>query len=242
MKKLFIISVGSLALALSTYAAPPPYYITGNDPILGGASLWDPAANLMTDMGSGIYQSSFSGLTPGSLYEFKVTQGDWNWSAPGSGNSWFLADGSGDITITYDSNTYADGWSSASGRIGVSTDQGTWTAVGDWQSTAWVNNDPTTVMTAMGGGIYKLEYTIASPGSYQFKAVDTGTWNAIGADARSVNADNLAFTTTGADQVMDFYVNALNGTIKATVVPEPVSMAFFGFFGLTSLLALRRRK
>src|ERR1039458_10472248 len=117
MKKLVILTTASLALALSAFAAPPPYYITGADPILGGAGGWNANANLMTDLGGGIYQSIFSGLTPASIYEFKITEGDWSWTAPGTGNSWFYADGSGNITLTYDSNTYADGWSSASGRI-----------------------------------------------------------------------------------------------------------------------------
>jgi hypothetical protein len=240
MKKLVILTTASLALALSAFAAPPPYYITGADPILGGVGGWNANANLMTDMGGGIYQSIFSGLTSGGRYEFKVTEGDWSWSAPGPGNSWFYANGSGDITLTYDSNTYADGWSSASGRIGVSVDPGTWTAVGDWQG--WNNADPTTAMTSLGSGIYEYETTFASAGTYYYKAVDTGSWDAIGADARGVNADNLGFTTTDPNQLVDFYVNALNGTIQANVVPvpEPASVALIGLGGL-ALLAFRRR-
>lgn len=238
MKKLLIITTGALALTLSAVAAPPPYYITGADPILGGTGGWNANANLMSDMGGGLYQSTFSGLTPGGRYEFKVTEGDWNWSTPGSGNSWFLADGTGNITITYDSNTYADGWSSASGRIGVSVDPGTWTAVGDWQG--WVNSDPSTAMTALGGGIYELQYSIATAGTYAYKAVDTGTWDAIGADARSVNADNLSFTTTAPNQMVDFLVNAGNGTIRADVVPEPSTIALCGGALLCGMFWRRR--
>ncbi|NIV33271.1 MAG: hypothetical protein GWN58_28640, partial [Anaerolineae bacterium] len=53
----------------------------------------------------------------------------------------------------------------------------------------WDNADPATVMTALGGGAYELVTDIASPGAYQFKAVETGSWDAIGADGRSVNAN-----------------------------------------------------
>jgi hypothetical protein len=111
--------------------------------------------------------------------------------------------------------------------------------VGDWQG--WNNANPTTAMTSLGSGIYEYETTFASAGTYYYKAVDTGSWDAIGADARGVNADNLGFTTTDPNQLVDFYVNALNGTIEA-VVPEPSTLAICGLSGLAALLAVRRRK
>ena len=95
-------------------------------------------------------------------------------------------------------------------------------------------------MSALGGGIYEYEAMIATPGTYAYKAVDTGSWDAIGADARGVNADNLSFTTTSANQLVDFYVNALDGTIRLELVPEPGSAALLGLGGLV-LLVFRRR-
>lgn len=241
MKTILSIAVLTGAITLSSFGQ---YYVAGD---FNG---WNSAGNLMTETssGSGIWQVSLTGLGASARHEFKITDGTWSsgqWSSgswPNPGNSWFYADANGDITITYDSNTYSDGWQNTTDRIGVNTDPGTWTAVGDWQSTQWVNNDPTTAMASQGGGIYMLQYTIGTAGTYQYKAVDTGSWDAIGADARGVNADNLPFTTISANQQVDFYVNALAGTIKVTVVPEPTSMAFIGFFGLASLLSLRRRK
>jgi Flp pilus assembly secretin CpaC len=158
---------------------------------------------------------------------------------PGSGNSWFATDGSGNVTVTYDVNTYGDGYAPNPGRIGVNVDPGTWTAVGDWQG--WNNANGATAMTAMGGGVYELSYVIATPGSYQYKAVDTGTWDAIGVDSRSVNAATWGFSTTGANQTVDFFVNALNGSISVTVVPEPSALALLGA-GLAGLFCLRRRQ
>ena len=209
MKKLIVCLAGAVAVTVAALAAPPPYYVTGD---FNG---WNAAGNLMTDMGGGIYQTTITVPTPGR-HEFKITEGDWSWNTPGA-NSWLYTDSSGNVTITYDSNTYSDGWSSSSGRIGVNIDPGTWTAVGDWQG--WNNANPATAMTAAGGGIYVFQYFLAAPGTYQYKAVDTGSWDAIGSDARSINAYTLGFTTTDPNQPVEFFVNASNGTIKNAVLP-----------------------
>jgi hypothetical protein len=230
MKKL-ILTASALAASLPLLAQNLPLYVAGD---FNG---WSANGNVMTQIGSGIWQANLSmGV---GRHEFKITEGDWNWNMPGSGNSWLYTDASGNVTVTYDMNTYADGWSASSGRIGVSVDPGTWTAVGDWQG--WDNANPSTAMTSLGGGIYELQYVIASTGTYQYKAVDTGSWDAIGSDARSVNASTLNFTTTDANQEVDFFVNALNGTIQAEVVPEPSTIALFSSALAAGLFWLRRR-
>ena len=153
-------------------------------------------------------------------YEFKVATEDWSTGYPNSGNGWLdttVADEM--VRITFDTNTYADGWLPETNIIGVSTEPGAWTAVGDWQG--WDNANPTTDMGALGGGVYELTTSIASPGSYQCKTVKTGTWDAIGADGRSVNAATAHFETTEADQNVTFSVDAVGGRIQVTVEEAP---------------------
>jgi hypothetical protein len=238
MKKLIITILTTGALALPALAAAP-YYIAGD---FNG---WNPAGNLMTETfsGSGIWQVNLSSLSTGR-HEFKVTDGSstWNWSYPGP-NSWLYPDGSGNVTLTYDANTYADGWSSASQRIGLSVDPGSWTAAGDFQVAAgepsnW--NNAAGNMTAMGGGIYR--YQLTALGTWNWKAVVTGSWDSISSDNRSVGTANWQFTV-GAGEEANLYVNAFAGTAKIDIVtvPEPSTLALLGA-GLAGLVCLRRRQ
>ncbi len=233
MKKLFAPLVSVAVLALPILGGAQTYYVAG------AFQGWDPAASPMseTSAGSGIWTETFTGVTPGR-YEFKVTQGDWNWTYPGA-NSWVYVPGSGSITITYDVNNYADGWSSTTQRLGESADPGTWTAAGDFQG--WDNSVAN--MTSIGAGIY--EYTVTTPGSHSWKAVVTGssTWDSISWDNRSINTANWDFTVGDGEQA-NLYVNALAGTTKLEIVtvPEPSTLALLGCGVTVGLGWLRRRQ
>jgi glycosidase len=220
---------GSDVTTLSAFALfpPPPlpeWYARGD---FNGWTTSDP----MYDDGThgdavavdGVYTVLVTVETAGR-YEFKVASEDWSASYPGSGNSWLDITTDGEtVTITFDINTYADGWLPKTDVIGVSAEPGAWTAVGDWQG--WDNANPATAMSALGDGVYEFTTAIASPGSYQYKAVKTGTWDAIGADGRSVNANTATFETTAADQNTTFTVDALAGRVRVEVEPLPPTPA-----------------
>ncbi|MBN1640470.1 MAG: alpha-amylase [Anaerolineae bacterium] len=214
-----------LALALSLLAAFLPaasasavWYARGDfngwgttDPMLDDGTGGDAAA------GDGIYTAQIT-IAAAGRYEFKVATDSWSPSYPGSGNSWFVTSASDEVVIlTFDTNVYADGWLPEMHAIGASPDPGAWTAVGDWQG--WNNADPATAMASLGGGLYELTLPIAAPGTYQYKAVRTGSWDAIGADSRSVNAATAAFETTAFDQNVHLSLDALEGRVKVEVEP-----------------------
>jgi hypothetical protein len=209
-------------LDIETAPAPwlPYWYVSGD---FNGGSLDDPMYDDGTNgdgvAGDGVFTALVDIETAGH-YEFKVANDDWPASYPGSGNSWLDTTVDGEwVTITFDTNTYADGWLPETNIIGVSTEPGAWTAVGDWQG--WDNANPATAMTALGGGIYEFTTSIASPGAYQYKAVKTGTWDAIGVDGRGVNAATASFETTLVDQNVTFTVDALAGRVQVLVEETP---------------------
>ena len=202
MKKyLFMLMV----LAVMWLAVPvsAAYYLAGE---FNG---WVPNGQLMTDNLDGTHSATVTGMTPNGRYEFKVTlDGTWDVSYPLS-NAVLYADGSGNADITFDTNVVSDGWTPDQYRIGLDIDPGSWNVVGELND--WNNNDPSLAMTSLGGGIYKLTASF-STGTYQWKTVNPGTWDAIGANGRGIDASNMMVTAV-AGVPITFYVNALNGTL-----------------------------
>ncbi len=169
--------------------------------------------------GDGVYTAHFT-ITSAGRYEFKVANDDWTLSYPASGNSW-LETTSADqaVYIIFDTNVYSDEWFPETDIIGVGGPGPYWTAVGDWQG--WNNADPGSAMTYADTDTFELIVSIATPGMYQYKAVKTGSWDAIGADGRSVNADTVSFETTEPDQTVTFTVQAFWGRICVDVESMP---------------------
>jgi hypothetical protein len=188
-----------------------------NPTVAGTMNGWDTGANPMTETfpDSGVWTVTFSGLIPFNREEFKITDGTWDNCIPGA-NSWCSTGENGEVTIVYDSNIYADGWSPSWDRIGVSVDPGMWTAVGDWQG--WDIVNPATEMVSQGGGIYLYEGTGLEAGTYYWKAVVTGSWDSISWNDRSVYTADMAFAVGSPSDVFSLWVDALNSRVQVEVV------------------------
>ncbi len=210
---------------LSAFASfpPPLWYARGDFNGWGtGNPMYDDGTNGDNTAGDGVYSTEVH-IDIAGRYEFKIATEDWSTSYPGSGNSWLVTTSVGEVvTLTFDTRTLSDGWLPETNIIGVSTEQGTWTAVGGWQG--WDNANPATSMSSLGGGQYRYVTEIPSPGSYEYKAVNTGTWDAIGADGRSVNAATAVFDTIEASQMVTLTLDSLAGRVMMEVEfipPQP---------------------
>ena len=195
---------------------------------------WSGNGAAMSEVTAGVWEVTLNGLDVGR-HEFKVTDGTWSWNYP-SANSWFITDGAGDITITFNTNTVADGWAPDVNRIGLNVDPGSWTAVGGFQG--WDNANAGTAMTPMGGGLYMYEAAGLAAGDYEWKAVVTGSWDSISWDNRSVNTANMAFTIDAVNTAAELWVDALTGCVQVVYTPEPATLALLAMGGL---VIIRRR-
>ncbi len=197
----------------------------------GGSIVWDPpTAPQLTDQGGGIHDLALTGLTAiaGQRFQFKILDDEGNpppaWGDPEltPENSWFLTDGTGSATVAIDTNTYSDGFLPATNRVTVSTDATEvpgFFATGSWMTEAgglvdFNAGDPLFEMTDQGSGLWSVDVTIDTPGTYEFKATKgdfDGQW---GKNGRNINAENWVFDVVAADQDFTFLLDISKGAIS----------------------------
>jgi MYXO-CTERM domain-containing protein len=238
--------IGQLAaagiLAAATSVAVGDFYAPGVD------NGWDTSAPMTeTFGGSGIWEYAASGLGAGTRTEWNIIAiaGDWGSQLFGS-NQWGNADGAGDITLTLDTNTYADGWMPATNRIYTSTLAGqTWGATGNWVAAAGMGSDwdlASAPAMTNSGGIFELTIPGGTLGAgvYDWKPVANGVagnWDSTGdGTGVNVNAGNNSFTSDGVSDII-LQMDSSNGTVRA--IPTPGALALVGVGGLA---ATRRRR
>jgi hypothetical protein len=199
-----------------------------------GNQLYDDGTNGDLVAGDGIYSADITIATPGR-YEWKVTSwASWATTFPGP-NSWLLTTTPNQVVkITFNTNTLSDIWLPNNNFLNVNDmPAGPIVAAGDHQG--W-NNSGTQVMHddgldgdwLAGDGIYCWHTVFASAGTYYWKPVVSGSWDAWGTDNRSVNSSNASVTTSAPSQSVYFYFNKNTGRVTSTVIdPLPVELNSF---------------
>lgn len=231
MRKLIaVLAVALLAAPAVVLAGPGEYNVRGE---MNG---W--GETLMTDNLDGTFTHTFNGLAADTQIQYKVAEdldppNDWanNWPR----ENWYtISDGSGDLTITFDTNVIGDGWDPPSHRV-LSPDPGNpWEVLGDF--TGW---DAAPVpAAAQGGGLYSVDITIASAGNHAYKFRAPGDWSRQIADPMTASS-NIEFTTATDNELWRFELDIPNGRWRQTLVPEPATLALLG---LGAVALIRRRR
>jgi hypothetical protein len=203
----------------------------------GGFNGWGQTP--MVDDLDGSYSVTIGGLTAGDRHNFKVAVGDWVSQWPGS-DSRTVVNGAGDITLHFFPGAIADGWNPGGDRVGYSDHgQHGWEIMGAFNG--WTDGVDTAArqMTDQGGGLYSVDYTIAAPGSYDYKFRESNSWDIAIGDDFGNSAANNNITTVDPNSVVRFELDLPNGRWRTTIVPEPATLALLG---MGAVAIIRRRR
>lgn len=192
----------------------------------------------LNDDGDGSYSLTVGSLVPGERHNFKIAENDWTSSWPGS-DSRTAVNAAGEITFHYFPGAIADGWNPPADRVGYDDPgQFGWEIMGSFNSWDDATLTAERQMSDLGGGLYSVDFTIATAGTYDWKFRESNSWDvAIGDDFGNTAANN-SITTLTDNEVLTFQLDLPNGRWR--VVPEPGTLALLGL-GSAFLLHRRRR-
>jgi hypothetical protein len=243
MTRLIVAAAAGVGLSAGAAALAMPVAV-------GEFNGWDVNGVAMTEtgVGTGVFELAISGEPANTLRAWKPLSAGGDWANEYYGpNAWYVTDGAGEVTVTLDTNTPGDGWLPATNRIGSSTAASLpWNVTGNWVEAAGggVGADwdlgLAPAMADIGGGIFSYTATIPA-GSYLWKPVANGGWDAVGSDnSTSVAGNDIPFSVTGSsDNVVTFLVDPGVGRVTIQQIPAPGVAALAGIGGL---VATRRRR
>ncbi|MEL7645593.1 MAG: alpha-amylase family glycosyl hydrolase [Anaerolineaceae bacterium] len=182
--------------------------------------LYDDGTNGDLLGGDGIFTADVTIPTAGRN-EWKVTNCTWDVTYPAS-NSWLNTSAADQVVkLSFDTNDHSEdaGWEMVPtvNIVHAWDSSSSFTAAGSFQG--WENANPATALTALGYDLYRLDAPIATAGDYLYKVVTTGSWDAIGLDNRSINADNIPFTTHTDGDSVPFLLDYRSGRVGAFPPP-----------------------
>jgi hypothetical protein len=208
----------------------------------------------MIDAGNGHYTRTISGLTPGNDYEYKLATYNFGQAYPGS-NGKVRADANGEIDFhlwEQPAGGWTDGWLPNNvNRVGYDDHQQfDWELVGSFNG--WPNTaDPTYFLNDMTNGLHSNTFTFATPGTYDFKFRQQGSFDTTIGDNFGNAAANNSFNVVNAGDMWTFELDLPNGRWRAVqvvpglgsggAVPEPSCLMLALIGAMVGMGASRRR-
>lgn len=216
-RTVFMLAVAGL---LAMPAMATDYYLAGD------YNGWDAGANLMDEITVDAYYTL--DVTASGNQNFKATDGTWDNSWPAANVEAWFGDTDNTIEMRFWPGTFDDGWSPGQNRLGYE-----WLGLHGWEVMGSFNgwSEPVVTLNDDGTGVFSAIYTVADPGTYDFKYRMTDNWDTSIGDLDF--GGDLQVTTTEPNEKLYFAIDMANGRYK---VPEPTSLAL-----LALGLLLRRR-
>ena len=184
--------------------------------------LYDDGTNGDLVGGDGVFTVGLTIPTAGR-YEWKVTNCTWDVTYPSS-NSWLITSEADQVVkLSLDTNDHTDDAGlemvPAVNIVHAWDSTNTFTAVGSFQG--WDNDNPATVLSPLGRGLYLLEAQVETAEDHEYKVAITGSWDGIGLDNRSINAANIPFTTFTDGDIVPFLLDYRTGRVGVFPTPAP---------------------
>jgi hypothetical protein len=228
MKKLTsLLTVALLATAVGTAQAGPwfakgDYFagVNGNWNSDAGNEMFDDGTNGDAVSADGIFTRDVTTDMGVGRHEWKAALDDWSSAFPGT-NQWVYIFAPSDvITMTLDTNFYADEWIPNQNIVWNSQPMPVGSTLEVIGGAAEIGSWGSGVAASLIGSVWTLQVNVATPGFYEYKWRANGNWDdfVFGLDGAASAGGNLGFETTEEGESVRFELNVDTG--RARVVYE----------------------
>lgn len=226
----------SVLVALSLPASAQPWYARGSFygtgwPADAGNEMYDDGTGGDAVAGDGIFSRLITEENGLGRQEWKTANFDWTRNFPPYNQFLHIEVAGAQVLFTYDSNSYADGWLPDSNIVWndhFAPTGSTFEVIGSAPELGeWITGVGATDVD----GIYTVDVTIVTPGSYLYKWRANGNWDdfVLGSNGASGGiGDDLDFETTSENEQVKFEFDPAVGRVRVITGAVAVESSTWG--------------